>query len=79
MTTFILIFFSYLFYQLLFKPAFLGSIHPNSDQKSKLMDQFEHLNQHRKTHQHHTTTKRKYTNSQKKGYSGGEYIDFEEL
>ena len=84
MTTLILIFFGYLFFQLLLKPAFKISLSPNSnDRQSKLMDQFQQMHRQQQTkhsqHRNNTTTKRNNHSSEREGYKGGEYIDFEEL
>ncbi|MDC0231466.1 DUF4834 family protein [Aureispira] len=84
MTTLILILFGYLFFQLLFKPAFQSSLSPNSsDRRSKLMEQFQQMHRQQQAeqsqHRNNNTTKKDNHSSERKGYKGGEYIDFEEL
>lgn len=89
MTAIFLIFFSILFYQLLIKPALNSTTSPNttrSEQNEHLIRMWRNLQEfqgEKREGKQHIKTKQaqaeNISNSQAKGFGGGEYIDYEEI
>ena len=82
MTAIFLVFFSVLFYQLLIKPILNPKTIPNSKQNENLMQIWRNLQDfhaEKENKKPNNSTKKNPFNKYKKGFQGGEYIDYEEI